>query len=242
MTNLKFKINNKTQIPTRFKARVNSKISFGTKFLVFKLELDHKIEYMAGQYVSILVDEKTRRAYSISSAPDGKRIELLVDTNPNGPASNLFKNINIGQSIDIIGPYGRFVVPEDVKGTLWFVATGSGLAPLKSQILDLLNKGYKDRIVLVYGTKFEEDVVFKDLFENLMSKYPNFQYYIAISHFDALLTQNYKYVTYISKRLISNSLPNYAFLCGHPKMMEDMKKFLIFHKVNLTNIFSESYV
>ena len=105
--------------PQKFTARVSDKyfVSENEKFLYIKFELvlPDRIEFQAGQYVSLKVNEQgERRSYSIASTPDDNHgFHLLAEIVAEGKGSTYLQNLKIGEVVELLGPLGRFVVSDD---------------------------------------------------------------------------------------------------------------------------------
>ena len=106
------------------------------------------MEFAPGQYVQVDskpydgVEEVVSRAYSISSLPSEKGVlELIVRLVPGGVCSTfLHKHVKEGDELTLSGPFGDFYLREGADELL-FIAGGSGLAPIKSMVLDIPEKG-----------------------------------------------------------------------------------------------------
>ena len=120
------------------------------------------INFIPGQYISIIIDPSTRRQYSISnySSASFDEFEIIVDIKPNGVGTTYLKNLNVGDEISFIGPIGRFVLAENLSKDLYFIATGTGIAPFKSMIEFLIHKNLhlSHNIHVHFGTRFSKDL------------------------------------------------------------------------------------
>lgn len=175
----------------KYAARLSDKyyVSENKRFLLLKFELvePNEIKFEAGQYVSLKISEKgERRSYSIASTPDNTHgFNLLAEMVAGGAGSGYLQNLNLGDTVEVIGPLGRFVVNEKNdpnKSSRLFVATGSGIVPIWSMINDLLiNKKILTPVRLHWGMKREEDLFWVDNLERLTAAHPNFVYDIVLS-------------------------------------------------------------
>ncbi len=128
------------------------------------------------------------RAYSIASAARGNKFELCVNRVENGFFSNHLADLPdlpVGGTIQIHGPHGHFVLQEPITDSI-FVATGTGVAPMRAYLEWLFPIGEADRsqgknIWLVYGTRHESDVYYQAEFEALEKRIPNFHYLPTLS-------------------------------------------------------------
>ena len=171
-----------------FTARVSEHQLIAGSFQYLHLELlkPDRIEFQAGQYLILTIDSAKgiRRDYSIGSQPEiNHAIELLVDVKPQGPGSTYLKNLKIGDQVEFVAPFGNFVVDENClkrsdlaaarsdlnkSHQLLFAATGSGISPIRSMILDLfLTKKYQGSIRLWWGMRRQEDCFWIEDFDNL---------------------------------------------------------------------------
>ncbi len=164
-------------------------LSENERFLLLKFELiePNEIIFEAGQYVSIKINDKgERRSYSIASTPDNKHgFSLLAEIVPEGQGSTYLKTLLPGDSVEVLGPMGRFIVDKSQEATTrnkLFVATGSGIVPIWSMINDLLiNKKVTTPIRLHWGMKKEVDLFWMDNLERLSEAHPNFVYDVVLS-------------------------------------------------------------
>ena len=159
---------------------------------LFEVEGRDSFNYLPGQFVSaVALDENGKqqtRAYSIASAASGNRFELCVNRVENGFFSNHLADLPdlpVGATIQIHGPHGHFVLHEPITDSI-FVATGTGVAPMRAYLEWLFPVGGADRsrgkdIWLVYGTRHETDIYYQAEFEELARRVPNFHYLPTLS-------------------------------------------------------------
>jgi len=100
-----------------------------------------------------------------------------------GRASNFLCDLQEGDEVRVTGPAGkRFLLPEDPgKHDYLFFATGTGIAPFRGMVTDLLERGVESRVVLVMGSPYATDLLYHDEFLKLAAEHANFTYLTAIS-------------------------------------------------------------
>jgi ferredoxin-NADP reductase len=159
---------------------------------LFEIEGRDSFHYLPGQFVSaVALDENGKqqtRAYSIASAPVDNQFELCVNRVENGFFSNHLADLPdlpVGSTIEIHGPHGHFVLQEPITDSI-FVATGTGVAPMRAYLQWLFPADGADRsqgkeIWLVYGTRHETDIYYQAEFEALANRVPNFHYLPTLS-------------------------------------------------------------
>jgi ferredoxin--NADP+ reductase len=103
-----------------------------------------------------------------------------------GVCSNYLCDLTAGDPVSVSGPNGRrFVLPRDPSAHDYlFLATGTGIAPFRGMILELLERACgpcRSRIDLVMGTPYTTDLLYDDVFRGLAAQHGNFRYHTAIS-------------------------------------------------------------
>ncbi|MEN8253145.1 MAG: FAD-binding oxidoreductase [Patescibacteria group bacterium] len=216
--------------PQQFTAKLQDKIDLNDKYVKYSFELiePNKMEFLAGQYISIKVNENgSRRSYSICSSPKVDHgFELLVDIEPNGVGVSYLQSLNFGDEISFLGPMGIFVVDEKQTDELVFVATGSGIAPFHSMVLDLLqNKGEQRKITLYWGMRYSKQIFWLDEFKELMDNFSQFNFHPVLSKAEPGWTLCHGRVT---DCLMVHGFPANGdyYLCGSKAMIEESGEIL----------------
>lgn len=237
---------------TTFKAKVRTHELLVGKFQYVDYELIRppRIEFQAGQYLIMKIPGMDqRRNYSIASAPaQNHSVEILVDVSPGGDGSLYLASMTPGDEVEFMGPAGQFIIadPDDDLGReeekLLLVATGSGISPIRSQILDLLQtKKDKREIHLHWGLRYVEDVFWEEDFREMAEFFPNF-------HFDLVLSRPPRkwplcsgYVTHCVAAHHRDFSKLGAYLCGNEKMIGDMMQLLAEKGVPKKRIHTEKF-
>lgn len=167
-----------------FRAKVSDYKQWSPRYQSLRLELvePHRIEFTAGQYIMLKVSGLVGvRQYSITSAPSMDHgIELLADVVPGGKGSMYLAGLKPGDTVEFMAPAGAFSVKDEEQ--LLFVATGSGIAPVRSMILDLLvDKQDKRQMWLQWGMRYPEDIFWFDNFARMAEEYENFSFDVVLS-------------------------------------------------------------
>ena len=100
-----------------------------------------------------------------------------------GVCSNYLCDLNVGDEIQLTGPVGkRFLLPKDPsKHDYVFIATGTGIAPFRGMIHDLIKQGMPSRVAMLMGTPYESDLLYDDDLRGWEDQHDNFSYHTAIS-------------------------------------------------------------
>ncbi len=139
----------------------------------------------AGQYILLHAHGPdgavVKRAYSIASAPhDPTRFRLCVQHIPGGPASTYIHSLVEGSEIRFSGPWGKFVVDDEVQ-ELNLVATGTGISAVGALLEDELARGRARPVTLRWGLRNEADVFRLHELEAMAAAHPCFRFTLALS-------------------------------------------------------------
>jgi CDP-4-dehydro-6-deoxyglucose reductase, E3 len=151
--------------------------------LYLKLPVGERLQFLAGQYIDILLKEGKRRSFSMANAPhDDQLLQLHVRKSPNGAFSRyVFEEMKERSILRFEGPLGTFYLREDSDKPMIFVAGGTGFAPIKAQIEHLLHKGEDRPIVLYWGARSRKDLYLPELPLEWMRAHPNVSYIPVLS-------------------------------------------------------------
>jgi CDP-4-dehydro-6-deoxyglucose reductase len=128
-------------VPRTFPCRIKSleKLAPDVLRVMLRLPPQQTFDYRAGQYIDIIGASGTRRSYSIANAPTvDKTIELHIRRVPGGAMSHYwFGEAKVNDLLRLHGPLGTFFLRDVTDGELIFLATGTGMAPIKSLLESL---------------------------------------------------------------------------------------------------------
>ncbi len=192
--------------------------------------------FQAGQYVNIFVEIdgiRTSRPYSISSPPNQTGYyDLTVRRIEDGFVSSyLLDEVKVGDLFQSTSPSGQFHYNPLFHGdNLVFLAGGSGITPFMSMIRELSDKDLKRQVHLIYGSRVEDDIVFKKELEERTKRHQNLTVSTVISE----PSEGYSGVTgFITadliKELVKDTSDKMFYVCGP----EVMYKFVLAELVKL---------
>lgn len=100
-----------------------------------------------------------------------------------GVASNYLCDLQVGDEVKLSGPNGkRFLLPRDMGAHDYlFFATGTGIAPFRGMVTDLLESGVSSKVTLVMGAPYTTDLLYDVFFRAKAAAHANFTYLTAIS-------------------------------------------------------------
>ena len=162
-----------------------------------------------------------------------------------GIGSGYLGALQVGDNVDASGPFCDFYATESVGKTRVFIGGGSGMAPLRSIIFEQIHKlGNENEVLLIYGARTEDDLVYRDEFERLQMDCEHFAYTPVLSKPPESWSGSKGYVqqeleNYMNK--VSNLLDLEFYLCGPMAMMIDVEAKLQASGVPQSAIFKDTF-
>jgi Na+-transporting NADH:ubiquinone oxidoreductase subunit F len=218
---------------------------YSAKFSEFDIEPEFRDEwdrfdlwrYRAG------TSEPTTRAYSMANYPEEKDVVMLVvriaipppdapEGVPPGVVSSYIFSLKPGDEVSVSGPFGHFFAKES-ESEMVFVAGGAGMAPMRSHILDQLNRlKSRRKMTLWYGARSLRELFYAEDFDRLQREYDNFQWYVALS--EPKPEDQWQGKTgFIHDVLLESYLKDHPapedceyYLCGPPMMIKAVRNML----------------
>jgi NAD(P)H-flavin reductase/ferredoxin len=141
-----------------------------------------RLDFRAGQYINVILDDGSKRAYSFANAPGAdERIELHVRRVPGGRyTTHVFERMRAGDTIEFEGPIGRFTL-HDGDRPLLFIAGATGFAPVKSIVEDALRRGIRRPMWLYWGVRERSDLYLAALAERWQREHDHFHFVPVLS-------------------------------------------------------------
>ncbi len=202
------------------------------------LETERRIEWRAGQFISIRNPEGDVRSYSITSLPEDYFIEIHMRHYPGGKVSDwLITHAGPRGAIEFNGPVGTCYYSRDVEDKpLVFVATGTGGGALLGVARDALKQGHKKNIKFYHGSATESGLYLREGLAQLEADHPNFKSFSVASQegektraTDLMLVQN------------PDLSAAAVFLCGNPDAVEAGRVGALRNGVSLDNIYADPF-
>lgn len=157
--------------------KLKEKKQIATNTYDFAFKLNKHISYNAGQYMEWTLGQKnpdsrgSRRYFTLASSPTEENLRIGVRFSPKGSSfKNSLLNMKEGDQIVASQLSGEFILPKDLSKKLVFLAGGIGITPFRSMIKYLLDTNGKRDIILFYSNKTQEDIVYKDIFNEAFNK------------------------------------------------------------------------
>lgn len=199
--------------------------------------------YNSGQYVNI-TKGTIKRSYSVANGYKVSGVlTFLIKKYENGLMSNYwFDEAKVNDLLRIEGPIGSFFLRETEAENIIFLATGTGVAPIKAileSILESPKKLLNKKIWIFSGARNEKDLCWQP---NELNEILNLNYIPVLSR----ASEDWEGEKgYIQDILIKKNIPldnAQVYACGSNTMIESAKKLLTEKGLNKKNFFSDAFV
>ena len=204
-----------------------------------------KITFKAGQFLSFEVgrNEKQQtliRPYSIASPPSSPEVlTLLFNLVPGGPGSTYLFSLKEGEETQFKGPTGAFRLRDDPARDHLFVATGTGIAPIRSMLLALFERDASCSVTLYWGLRGQRDLYYQDELAAWARAHPKFSFTATLSRPEDGWQGERGRVTRLVEERIASVQNLAVYLCGNSGMLDDVTQLI--QKKGLCPIYREKY-
>lgn len=211
-------------------------LTYDIKRVRFDFQNGETMDFKPGQFIQIKVPGwETVRAYSIASNPKNNTyVELMIRQVYKGEATTfVHKALQEADIIDVDGPFGDFYLQEESKRDIICIAGGSGMAPIKSILEYLKDRGMQRKVKFFFGARTQKDLFLTEELNQLGKDYPNFEYIPALSHADddETWTGARGLITNVVRDYSGDLTESEAYLCGSPGMIDACINVL--HELNM---------
>jgi len=203
------------------------------------------LDFVAGQYIDILLDDGQRRAFSFANRPQASsQIELHIRLVEGGRfTTHVFDAMQVGDTLRFEGPRGSFTLRESTHSIL-FIAGATGFAPIKSIVEDAFERGVQRPMRLYWGVRQRKDLYLLALCEQWARDHSNFTVVPVVSEptegdgwtgrtglvHEAMLAD------------FADLSGNEVYLCGSVKMVETAVPAFIAQGLGEDACFSDAFV
>ena len=213
------------------------------------------LEYQAGQFLTLILEingKEERRSYSLCTSPFTDPFPgITVKRLAGGLVSNYINdNFKPGKGVTVMKPLGNFTsnYHSENKRHYGMFAGGSGITPIMGIVKSIMINEPLSKVHLLYCSRSEEMIIFKEALQNLQAEYPG---RLEIIH---NLTQPGQEWTGLTGRLDGGTihqlfkenfnLPSFEerfFVCGPQGLMNVVQNSLVKLGVPEENVFNEQF-
>ena len=151
--------------------------------LHLKLPVNERLQFLAGQYIEILLKDGKRRAFSLAGAPhDDELLQLHIRLMPGGRfTEHVFGVMKERDILRFEGPRGSFFLREDSDKPIILVAGGTGFAPIKSIVEHAIHQQIGRPMSLYWGARDRAGLYLSELPLRWAAEQPQIKYLPVLS-------------------------------------------------------------
>ncbi len=190
------------------------------------LRLPEPLYFLPGAFVNtfLTVDgKKMRRAYSISSSPSNQEeISLSIRKgSPDGMSALFFDESVKSLPLEIMGPLGRNTIDHIQHPKVFLFGFGIGASVVKGMLHGLLDDSRVQSVMVVTGSRTEEEILYKDFFESVVEQDSRVQTRFVVSRPQ---DSDYPYSGYIQSHIADFDFKDASvYICGTGNMCEELR-------------------
>jgi CDP-4-dehydro-6-deoxyglucose reductase len=190
--------------------------------LDLKLPANERLQYLAGQYIDLLLKGNTRRSFSMANAPHDDGVLQLHLRDYGGPFSqHVFGVMKEKDIIRFEGPFGTFFLREESSKPIILLASGTGFAPIKAMVEHAQHAGIARPVTLYWGCRVRADLYMNELAES-WHRAGRLRYVPVLS--DAPASDRWTGRTGFVHRAVMEDFPDLSghqvYACGAPVMVD----------------------
>lgn len=154
--------------------------------LCLKQPEDESLQFLAGQYIEVILEGDHRRAFSLANAPhNNSEIELHLRRVDGGLFTpHVFNEMKEKDILRIEGPLGSFFLREESDNDLIMVAGGTGFAPVKGMVEHAIEMEMDNNIKIYWGARSRDDLYLDSLAREWAENHANISYIPVLSDAD----------------------------------------------------------
>ena len=192
--------------------------------LKLKLPAAERLQFLAGQYIDLLLKDGRRRSFSLANPPhDDEQLELHVRRIPGGRFSDqLLSDMQARALLRFEGPLGSFFLREDSDKPIVLMAGGTGFAPIKSVVEHAIAAGIERPMHLFWGARARRDLYMDELARRWADEHDNIHYTPVLSEpaADDAWSGETGFVHEAVLRACPDLSAHQVYMCGPPPMIE----------------------
>ena len=223
--------------PKRLRAKFTGMHEITHDIREFRFVAEGGADFIAGQYAMLAIPGiSTPRAYSMSNVGNKEgEWHFQIRRVANGLATDkLFHHLQVGEEIEIDGPYGLAYLRTEVPRDIICVAGGSGLAPMVSIARGAAQSGMltQRQLHFFYGGRTPRDICGETYLRELPGYGDRIHFHpvVSLPHDDsgAPWQGETGFVHELVRRVFGDALPSYEFyFAGPPPMTQTLQEMLM---------------
>jgi len=213
--------------------------------IFLKVPAAQRLQFLAGQYINILLKGHAPRAFSIANAPHADEfIELHIRYVEGGYFTDqVFHMMHEKALLRFQGPLGTFFLREDTDRPAILVGGGTGFAPLKAMLEHAFEIGLRQPLHLFWGARARRDLYLDELPRQWARSYGNFRYTPVLS--EPAADDAWTGETGLVTDAVVKQYPHLAaydiYASGPPVMVQSGHRLFLDHGLDESRFFSDAF-
>jgi len=224
----------------------NSLAAPDVSLLQLRMPAGQRAKFRAGQYLQVLLPDGSRRSYSMANPPhENDMIQLHIRHVPGGQFTAIVQRLQAGDGLQIELPFGNFDLQEGSQAPMLCVAGGTGFAPVKSLLDDMVRKKVQRPVTLLWGGRDSDSLYLMPAVEKWLKQLPGFAFVPVLK--DAAQAQAldgfHGRLDEAVRSRFDSLAAHEAYCCGSPAMVAGVKKVCVGEKgLAEAHFFSDVFV
>lgn len=217
--------------------------------LTLRLPPRKNLNYMAGQYIEILLPDGQSRRYSLASVPQTAgnwEFDLHIRHCPGGRyTDHVFNAMKVRDALTIRGPLGTFFLREDSDRPIILVASGTGYAPIRALLGRALEADLQRDIWFYWGARTRADLYLADEARQWAEQHERLHFIPVLSA--PLPSDDWEGRTGFVHRAVIDDFPYMsgmqAYACGAPAMVDAaLRDFVNLRGLSAEQFFADAFL
>ncbi len=196
--------------------------------LQLRLPASERLQFLAGQYIDILLKDGRKRSFSLANAPhDDALLQLHIRHVPGGLFTDqVFSTMKARDILRFNGPHGSFYLREDSTKPMILLAGGTGFAPIKAIIEHAIAENCPRPMFIYWGAKAKADLYMDRLPAQWAATHSHIRYVPVLS--EPVADDAWSGRTGFVHQAVLADFPDLSghqvYACGAPAMIEAAKR------------------
>lgn len=214
--------------------------------LQLRLPAGQRAKFRAGQYLQVALPDGTRRSYSMANPPhESDSLQLHIRHVQGGQFTQLVPHLKAGDTLQVELPFGNFELKEESAAPMLCVVGGTGFAPVKSLLDDLVKKGVRRPVTLVWGGRNRAGLYLVSAVDRWKKLLPGFRFLPALEDAaDAQVLEGFHgRVDDAVRRQFETLAGHEVYCCGSPAMVAAVRQACVEERgLDPRHFFSDVFV
>lgn len=215
--------------------------------LQLKLPMNERLQFLAGQYIEILLKDGQRRAFSLANAPyDDELLQLHIRLIPGGQfTEHVFHAMKEREMLRIEGPHGSFFLREESSKPIILLAGGTGFAPIKSLVEYAIHSKIKRPMRLYWGARDRAGLYLPDLPLQWAAEHAHIDYVPVLSLSDPTADDAWSGRTGLVHQAVLDDHADLSgcqvYACGAPAMIDAARRDFVARGLPEDEFYADSF-